>query len=378
MTEKEFRKMVSDLEITKEEKNNINQIVQDLTTIIQDKLPDYLEFEEVYKLGPLKYGTMLRNEKKLTIGLNIKVKNEWLSAQEKQTIIYNTFENILLLNMKAISLLRKESLYLEYQNYQIEIKIINQKETSVIEKLNNDYPLFKNTICILKQNLIEQKISTITDEILINLLGYSLIHFLIDYRYEGYIHAFINGIDEFLKGSYIDLNQKYYDEFQKEVSYENKGEYTIINFDNGENLTNGINQNILNDYRKLRKAIQKLTSVVDIITNNKEITIDVTPKYNQSTNSYNWSYKIENINLSVTGGTYSQMNEENRYDAISKALFKSLKVIVEKGFSKSTINVLTKGINLFDEENEVNNETKSKIKTIKKYIEDNHLKVNYK
>lgn len=376
MTEKEFRKIVSEGEITKLEKDNINQIITNLTTMINDNLPNYFEKMEICKLGSLKYTTILKDENNLKLGIITNI-NQDLSDQIKQTIILNTIENIFLLNLKE-NITRKNTITIDYQNYQIEFFIINQKSTNIIEKLNNDYPLFKNTITILKTNLKEQKITTITDEILINLLGYSLKNYLMDNRYEGYIHAFISGIDDFLKGSFIDLDQKYYKELNKTIDFTNKTEYTIINFDTKENLTKEINQNILNDYRKFRKAIQKLTSVVDIITNNKEINIDVNPKFNQNMQVYNWSYVIENINLNVTGGSYQELNIENKLDAMTKAIFKALKVINEKGFNKSTININTKGINIFDEELDLNNETSSRVKSIKKYINENNLKVKFK
>lgn len=376
MTEKEFRKIVSEGEITKLEKDNINQIITNLTTMINDNLPNYFEKIEICKLGSLKYTTILKDENNLKLGIITNI-NQDLPDQIKQIIILNTIENIFLLNLKE-NITRKNTIIIDYQNYQIEFFIINQKSTNIIEKLNNDYPLFKNTITILKTNLKEQKITTITDEILINLLGYSLKNYLMDNRYEGYIHAFISGIDDFLKGSFIDLDQKYYKEFNKTIDFTNKTEYTIINFDTKENLTKEINQNILNDYRKFRKAIQKLTSVVDIITNNKEINIDVNPKFNQNMQVYNWSYVIENINLNVTGGSYQELNIENKLDAMTKAIFKALKVINEKGFNKSTININTKGINIFDEELDLNNETSSRVKSIKKYINENNLKVKFK
>lgn len=376
MTEKEFRKIVSEGEITKLEKDNINQIITNLTTIINDNLPNYLEKIEICKLGSLKYTTILKDENNLKLGIITNI-NQDLPDHIKETIILNTIENIFLLNLKE-NITRKNIITINYQNYQIEFSIINQKSTNIIEKLNNDYPLFKNTITILKTNLKEQKITTISDEILINLLGYSLKNYLMDNRYEGYIHAFISGIDDFLKGLFIDLDQRYYKEFNKTTDFTNKTEYTIINFDTNENLTKEINQNILNDYRKFRKTIQKLTSVVDIITNNKEINIDVNPKFNQSIQVYNWSYTIENINLNVTGGSYQELNTETKLDAITKAIFKALKVINEKGFNKSTININTKGINIFDEELDLNNETSSRIKSIKKYINENNLKVKFK
>lgn len=376
MTEKEFRKLVFEKEITKEEKTKINDIISEITDLIKTKLPNYLILEDVYRLGSLKYSTIIKGENNIYLGLNIKIENDTLTNNEKKVIINNALENILLLSLENKTITRKENIIISYQDYLIDLKIVNEKETNVIEKLNNDYPLFRNTISILKQNLIEQKITTISDEILINLLGYSLKNYLTDNRYEGYIHAFIAGIDDFLKGSYIDLDKRYYEEFNKEMDYKNKSEYTIINFDNGSNLTMDINQNILNDYRKFRKTIQKLTSVVDIITNSKEINIDINPKYNPNTKEYNWSYTIENINLNVTGGSYKELNNETKYDAITKAFFKALKVVVEKNFSKSTINIMAKGINIFDEELDVNNETSSRIKSIKKYIQENNLKVN--
>lgn len=377
MTEKEFRKIVADGEITKTEKEKINEVITSLTNIICDNIPNYLEIIDICKLGSLRYATILKGENSFSIGIISNINKE-LSKQEKELITLNTLENILLLNLEEKTIIRKNTITLNYQNYNIELFLIDEKTTNIIEKLNNDYPLFRNTISILKENLKEQKIQTISDEILINLLGYSLKNYLMDNRYEGYIHAFISGIDDFLKGSFIDLDQRYYREFNKVSNFENKAEYTIINFDTGENLTKDINQNILNDYRKFRKTIQKLTSVVDIITNNKEINIDVSPKFNQHMQVYNWSYIIENINLNVTGGSYQELNLETKLDAITKAIFKSLKVITEKGFNKSTINISTKGINIFDEELDVNNETSSRIKSIKKYISENNLKVKFK
>lgn len=378
MTEKEFRKLVFESEISKEERTKINEIIEEITNLINNQKPSYILVNDICRLGSLKYSTMIKGENIIHLGLNIDVDNAHLNNIEKNIILNNSLENLFLLNLDDASITRKDSITINYQNYQIYLKIIKTKETNVIEKLNNDYPLFRNTISILKQNLIEQKINTISDEILINLLGYSLKHYLTDNRYEGYVHAFIAGIDDFLKGSYIDLDKRYYQEFNKEIDYKNKSEYTIINFDNGDNLTMEINQNTLNDYRKFRKSIQKLTSVVDIITNNKEINIDINPKYNPNTKEYNWSYTIENINLNVTGGSYKELNNENKYDAITKAFFKALKVIVEKNFSKSNININTKGTNIFDEELDVNIETTSRIKSIKKYIQENNLKVNIK
>ena len=143
-------------------------------------------------------------------------------------------------------------------------------------------------------------------------------------------------------------------------------------------LTKEINQFDLNEFRKLKKVIQKLISVTEIIINNKDLIIDINPKVNPQTKEYMWSYTIEQLNITLSGGTFNQEQIE-QLDASYKALQKALKVIVDKKLTNCNITIRTKYRFLLkaleNEDIDLTVESKSRLKSILKYIEDNKIKV---
>ena len=341
MTEKEFRKIVFETELSSEKKKSFLEKVDYLSTTIENSLPTYLKYVKLSKQKALRNGLVLNGENQVSLNLLIDVEEKYQDISK--VLIMNVVHNNLLLNLNCNIVRNSDSFEITYPDNQIIELDINKQEPSIniAEILNNDYPLFKNTIRILKYYLKEQNIDIISDDVLINLLGYSLINHLVDYRYEGYIHAFSKGLDDFLKGLYIDLNDKYYEKYNLTKSYLNKANYTIINFENGFNLTYNISVTDLNEYRKLKKEIQKLVSIAEILVNNKELIIDINPKINPQTKDYQWSYAIDSLNVIVSGGSYKDEKIE-QLDAIYKALQRALKVVVEKGLAKSSITLRCK------------------------------------
>lgn len=375
MTEKEFRKIVFETELPSSKKQEFLNKINDIENIINNNLPTYLTFKGIVKIGNLRTGLLLNKEQEVEINLLLDCDNK-----HKDLIVLNTIHNLLLLNLNEEVKRNNNSLEVYYCD-QTKLTIwLNEKNPNVniCDILNNDYPLFKNTLRILKYFLKEQNIEIINDNILINLLGYSVQNHLVDYRYEGYIHAFSKGLDDFLKGSFIDLDEKTYHKHNLEKSFVNKTNYSIINFETGLNLTKDLTPNDLNEYRKFKKEIQKLVSITDILVNNKELVIDINPKINPQTKEYQWSYAIDSLNIQVSGGSYSQERIE-QLDAMYKALQRALKVVQEKGLSKSAITVRCKYNYILkaldDEEIDLTSESKSRLKSILKYIEDNKLKV---
>lgn len=377
MTEKEFRKIVAETEIQNSEKQPLLAKIDELVTIIEKNLPSYLILKRISKKGALKNGLLLKGETKLNLEIAIESS---VSTNDNLKLINNALENIFLLNLKDTLITRKNNFSLQYEdgiNVIINLTTELKPEINVSDILNNDYPLFKNTIRILKYYLKEQHIDVINDEVLINLLGYSVINYLVDYRYEGYIHAFIQGLDDFLKGSFIALSEKYYQQLRKELSYEAKTEYTIINFEDEQNLTGEMNQVQLTEYRKYRKCLQKLITVVDILASNQDLVIDINPKYNSITGYYNWSYVIENLNLTNSGGEYLD-EEDQLLDAMYKSFQKALKVIIDKQLTRSSIVIKCRNLKILTEQENLNNEAKSRLRNIQTVIKENKLKITIK
>lgn len=375
MTEKEFRKIVFETELPSSKKQEFLEKINNIENIISKDLPSYISFINLVKVGNLRNGLLLNNEKEIEINLLLDCNNK-----SKDIIILNSIHNLLLLNLSEEVKRNNNNLEIYYSdNTKLTIHLNEQNPSiNICDILNNDYPLFKNTLRILKYFLKEQNIEVINNNILINLLGYSVQNHLVDYRYEGYIHAFSKGLDDFLKGSFIDLEEKTYQKYSLEKTYINKSNYSIINFETGCNLTKDITPNDLNEYRKFKKEIQKLVSITDILVNNKELIIDVNPKINPQTKEYQWSYTIESLNISVSGGSYNQ-EQISQLDAIYKALQRALKVVIDKGLTKSSItirckyNFILKALD--DEEIDLTSESKSRLKTILKFIEENKLKL---
>lgn len=375
MTEKEFRKIVFETELPSSKKQEFLEKINNIENIISKDLPSYISFNNLVKVGNLRNGLLLNNEKEIEINLLLDCNNK-----SKDIIILNSIHNLLLLNLSEEVKRNNNNLEIYYSDNTKLIIHLNEQNPNIniCDILNNDYPLFKNTLRILKYFLKEQNIEVINDNILINLLGYSVQNHLVDYRYEGYIHAFSKGLDDFLKGSFIDLEEKTYNKYSLEKSYVNKSNYSIINFETGCNLTKDITPNDLNEYRKFKKEIQKLVSITDILVNNKELIIDVNPKINPQTKEYQWSYIVESLNISVSGGSYNQ-EQISQLDAIYKALQRALKVVIDKGLTKSSItirckyNFILKALD--DEEIDLTSESKSRLKTILKFIEENKLKL---
>ncbi len=376
MTEKEYRKIVFDTELPSSKKALFLEKINLLDEILKENKYSNINYNGYKYLGSLKNGLILACENTIEVNLLFSLNKP---NKNEVVILENYLHNILLLNFDC-DVKRLDYFEISFDD-NVTLKIYINKyleEVNLVEYISNNYPLYKNSIRIIKQLIIENEIHNITTNHLLSLFSYGVENYLVDFRYEGYIHAFSKALDDFLKGSFIDLQDKTYLKNNLEKSYINKSEYTIIDLDTRSNLTKEINQFDLNEFRKLKKVIQKLISVTDILTNNKDLLIDINPKVNPQTKEYMWSYYIEQLNISLTGGTYNSEQIE-QLDASYKALQKALKVIVDKKLTSCNISIRTKYRFLLtaldNEDIDLNVESKSRLKSILKYIQDNKLKV---
>ena len=376
MTEKEYRKIVFDTELPSSKKAILLDKINHLDSILKEQSTNNILYNGYKTLGSLKNGLLLPNENLIEVNLLFKLDNE----NKNQTLIYeNYLHNILLLNFDE-EIKRSNCFEVNYLD-SITLRIYINKsmqDVNLVEYISNNYPLYKNSIRIIKQLINENEIQNISSNHLLSLFAYAVENYLVDYRYEGYIHAFSKGLDDFLKGSFIDLSDKTYQKHNLEKTYINKAEYSIIDLDTKENLTANISQFDLNEFRKLKKVIQKLISVTDILVNNKDLVIDINPKVNPQTKEYMWSYSIEQLNISSSGGSFNQEQIE-QLDASYKALQKALKVIVDKKLTNCNITIRTKYRFLLkaleNEDIDLTVESKSRLKSILKYIEENKVKI---
>ncbi len=394
MTEKEFRKLVTDLEMPRAFKDEVTKNLE----LIKENIPSMLKeavLLDICKIGSIARSTMLNTEDsvdlmvvyKYSSSKSFKLVNQLIINALINTVAYlfeeikkpsdiefNQSLNVVSFNISDIWY----NIYVRYEKENIEdIEFTNYKEIAkhslFTEFANRDYTYFKNTVAIIKYFRNEQKIN-ISGHILEVLLYYSLNEYFKDNHYETYLNAFIRGIDDFLKQKKIcvsnDILKKL--EVTVETATPHKGYAIIDPTDESVNLVSGITEIKLNDYRKLKKAISKVIDAGAQDLSKEQVVLHINPK--EENGMYVWSYEIENSRYHTDGGSYPQ-TEENYITACLKALSKGLKTIVDNGLNKRGIKLVCKYSDLLSRSDLLSSENQSRRKTIIAYMEVNNITI---
>lgn len=394
MTEKEFRKLVTDLEMPRAFKDEVTKNLE----LIKESIPSMLKeakLLDICKIGSIARSTMLNNESSVDLMVvykysslkSFKLVNQLIINALVNTVSYlfeeikkpsdveiNHSLNVVSFNISDIWY----NIYVRYEKENIEdIEFTNYKEITkhalFTELANRDYTYFKNTVAIIKHFRNEQKLN-ISGHILEVLLYYSLNEYFKDNHYETYLNAFVRGIDDFLKQKKIcvstDILEKL--EVTVETATPHKGYAIIDPTDESVNLVAGITEIKLNDYRKLKKAISKVIDAGAQDLSKEQVILHINPKAENG--MYVWSYEIENSRYHTDGGSYPQ-TEENYITACLKALSKGLKTIVDNGLNKKGIKLVCKYSDLLSRSDLLSSENQSRRKTIIAYMEVNNITI---
>ncbi len=394
MTEKEFRKLVTDLEMPRAFKDNVTNNVE----LIKEELSKSLikaTLIDVCKIGSLARSTMLSDEVNVDLMVTLEYESNKTFSLFNQLVINNITNTVAHLfdsikkpsDIEYNQQLNYVSFNIDNIIYNIYVRYLNNNDEDIkftdskdIEKhvlftelANRDYTYFRNTAVIIKYFRNEQKIN-ISGHILEVLLYYSLNEYFKDNHYENYLNAFIRGIDDFLKQKPIkvsnDILKKM--EVDLEIAPIFKG-YTIVDPSNPSiNLVSGITEIKLNEYRKLKKAISKVIDASAQDLSKEQVVLHIDPKLEN--NQYIWSYEIENSRYHTDGGSFAK-TEENYITACLKALSKGLKTIVDNNLNKRQIKLVCKYNDLLSRSDLLSSENQSRRKTIIAYMEVNNITI---
>lgn len=396
MTEKEFRKLVSEQEVARSKKEHLLEILENIKSII-NSYNIHFEIVDMYRSGALAKGTLLNSQNDINFVVVVKPKiNKIFNLTNK--VIINEIQSSLIINMnniiKASDLVFDEqrniltfmvedyeiNLAVYYNNMidELPVEYLNENElkrNQFVELANRDYSYFRNTVQILKYYRDEQKLQYMSGYLLEILLYYSLKEYCFDLRYEDYLNAFLKGLDDFIGGKKIEVHSKMYNELDVTPVNEAKKGFTVIDVATGKiNLANDINEIKIGEYRKLKKAISKLVDTKagkDFGTG--VVKLNVTPIKNED-GSYSWSYKIEDTNLYGNGGNYSDSNEDT-YTAIYKALLKGLKSVIDNNLNRKQVEITCPKANALTSDEGLSNENKARRKNVLAFIENNQIKI---
>ncbi len=397
MTEKEFRKLVSEQEVTRAQKEEIQNILEEIQNTLNNYGNKHYEIVEMYRGGSLAKGTMLNSNKEYDFFLNIKsslnknfdLTNKIVISEITNTIIisndlivklsdieYNSAQN-------KISFKYNNSLINLFINYEDNIEgmplelqaNLEKTRISFIELINKDYTYFRNAMQIIRYYREEQNLNHISGYLLEIIMYYSLREYCFDVRYEDYLNAFLKGLDDFINGKKIEVPSNIYHTLGVNPSEESKKGYIVIDVATGKiNLASDVNEISIGDYRKLKKAIAKLVetkSLKDMA--NGPVKLNITIIKNND-NTYGWSYKIEGTNLYGNGGNYSS-SDEDTYTAIYKALLKGLKSIIDNNLNRNHVELSMPKANVLSSDTGLSTENKARRKNVLTFIENNKIKI---
>lgn len=394
MTEKEFRKLVTDLEILSDEKNTLNQKLDDIKELFTKNTPKYFKVLDVKKTGSWAKGTMLNDTDEIDMMIVVEPLQE-NSFVLNNEVVLNELTNILITNIKEITKLSDVSRNLNrniinvrmkdftihlHVRYQEELfnATLEEKQIEFTEIANRDYTYFRNALKVIKYYKESQKIN-ISGYIIEIMLYYALNEYFKDNRYEDYLNNFIRAIDDFLKGKKIEVSDDIYQKLQITKASDIKRNYIVLDVANpSNNLTDGLNEMALGEYRKLKKTLSKLVdSRVNLsMSANVVVSININPVKIKDSEEYAWSYKIENSDYSNNGGSYSN-TLESLLTAMLKSLYKGLRAVVDNNLNRKKVEIVCNKGNILKLSN-TTEENKSRIKTIEAYIENNGLIVSFK
>ncbi len=398
MTEKEFRKLVSEQEVTKTQKEKIQEKFDHIKNIL-DKHQNYYKLIDYFKAGSFAKGTMLNSNNSYDMAVVVEpVVKKIFSLTNK--VITNAIINAIICEISEITKYSdikfdesKNVITFKLDEDTINIivyyKDINgiedlptiylseneKKRIQFVELANRDYTYFRNTVQIIKYYRDEQKVNQISGYILEVLLYYSLREYCFDTRYEDYLNAFLKGLDDFIGGKKIEVYDKMYQELNVTKQEITKKSFMVVDVATGTiNLSEDVNEIKIGDYRKLKKAISKLVdtkSVKDLGTG--PVKLNVTPIKN-SDGTYSWNYKIEDTTITGGGGNYTN-SDEDTYTAIYKAMLKGLKAIIDNNLNRKQVEIISPKVDALTSDNGLSNENNARRKNVLAFIENNQIKI---
>lgn len=278
MTEKDFRKVVTDLELTKLNKEETNNFISSLENDLKNKL-HYMKVNSLKKVGNLATSTIYSGCKNLDLMLvfetpvlnsfplmNQAAINEvWNyfvfehNIDKNNQISIDTSSNSIKVTLKSYTL----NMLIRFEdtlNYQTNHFIkTDDLRVSFINLASSEFNLFKNTIQLLTYYRDLNNLDQITDYVISLLLYYGLSENFTKHTYELYLKEFIHAIDDFSKGIKIEQDDETYRNLNVEKVNISKKQYMIIDVaDPKVNITNNVGEAYIQELRKFKKIILKL------------------------------------------------------------------------------------------------------------------------
>lgn len=355
MTEKEFKKIITDIDNVSLNKQKVAELSNNVINKISSNLHQQIKIKD-YVLSSY-----------MAIGINYNPDVIYIAVDveniNNNQLIFNAFENALILSNFAK--IERTSNVIKFSDedytYILELRVEDVTPVEYIKQLvkkfdevASKYTLLQNALKLINFFEKEEEIKDLDYKVVINLLFKSLDDD-VENKYYKYLSLLIKSLDDM----------------------SNNKKYVLTDVVTSVNLFETISEVKLNEYRKLRKALAKAVqteSEKTLIDSKAEIVIDVNPIFDSVNKTFSWSYELVGKDVKNCGGIY--LNNEVEYQtAVLKGIFKGLKVIVDNNLTKKKIILKCDYDGILSDKMKSSDENKSRIKTINSLIEKHSLKV---
>ncbi|HHU24008.1 MAG: hypothetical protein PHG08_04825 [Bacilli bacterium] len=386
MIEKDFRKIISDFEANYAMRPQMSARFEEIAALLQKELVAPYPFQKAYLVGAWAKLTAFPGDP-LVIALQFD-ETKLSLAQYRERAINNAIENALIKAWgdKIKSIERNDwekrtkfSLDNETYWFDIDPQLKEIKEVEFVNNANSEYTLFRNTVIIIKNACNDIGLKTIDEAIIETILYHSLRHYQITNKYYDYLDAFVKGMDDFFAPLPIEVGSAMYQKLGLSEPEKFDHKYIVVSPGNPKlNLAGDLNDLNIGDYRKLRKKVAKMLEnpKVDpfLFDQSTEVVVDVNPAVDKLTGKLKWRYIILGKNLTNSGGEYNN-DEVSQQTAILKAIFKGLKALEANNLFKKKIIIQAEYEDFLGSRMLSTDENKSRMKTIKAFIEKNKLNI---
>lgn len=383
MTEKEYKKMISEIDLDCNGRDKLNQTYETYLNLLEG-LTSPFEVKNIRKGGIFQSQMAINKTNYFNILLDVSLENPH-NPNYHFELIKNEILKLILLNSEIKSYEVSENI-LKIKNDDVVVNLelmdssmyeIAIKKYKFIEEVSTKYTLFKNVFKIIRNIIDELNIEIISDDMLIVIMTYSLDKYYQNNKYDNYIMNIANGLEDFINSKKVEI-QSEYSNITIENSSLTKGYIIVDPFAVDNNLAKHINEANIAEIRKLKKRLTKLyEEPVQDYGSGSILKLNINPQKNAD-GTLSWNYDVVGRNLSNSGGTYNDNLVEDK-SASLKALFKGLKAIASSNIYNKNITVITKHKDLLKciEKDPSESENNSRRKTITKYINDNKLIISF-
>jgi hypothetical protein len=421
MTEKEFRALAGELELSKNEREQLDSKYKTLNNLIRNNLPGNVKVAAFELGGSFAKDTILPGRKELDIVVVLSPKNQHFyytvlakanMNQIENCLLYNLFSNKkyegndlekrfirdyerntlkikfdddikvdFLVKFNASDLI-KTSKNADIENFYLER---DQQQLNFIAKAKEEYSLYRNVVKMLKKFRDEKELYSIKSYLLEVLLYDSLSKRKLNNCYMDYFKAVVGGLDRFISGQTIEVTEEMYKYLGTQGEVNTSDKYRVIDVANkSNNVAKHVNATNIEEFKTLRNHINSLIQNNNQkASSNSETKLKLGLYYMKNDNNrFHWEYEIDNEFIK-NGGNYSVSSSQDFESGILFGLNNALKYIVNNDYSKIVLlelpnefkTIFTSGIYKgYDLEPDNN----TKRNSILKYIERNKLNIKVK